>query len=103
MDAAKQSNLTVLVVGLDESQENENNDRESIMLPGVQNELIRNVSAVSNRTILVVITGGCVDISEWRDSENINAILTAGYPGMYGMIFACLFISCTVYTYVNFV
>eukprot|EP01084_Bolivina_argentea_P306339 529359_1 len=84
--AAEGADITILVMGLDKSIEGESTDRSStyLMLPGAQNKLIQRVSAVSNKTILVVISGGCVDISLWKHSNNINAIIYCGYCGMYG-------------------
>eukprot|EP01084_Bolivina_argentea_P283729 486020_1 len=82
--AARQADVTVLVMGLDKSQESENNDRRNLNLPGAQNKLIDQISNVSAKTILVVISGGCVDISQWKMSDKIDAIVYAGYPGMYG-------------------
>ena len=82
VNAAKEADITILAMGLDSSQESENHDRTSLALPGAQDELIRKVSAAAKQTILVVITGGCVDISEFRDSEDINAIIMGGYPGI---------------------
>ena len=54
-------------------------------MPGQQNNLISQVSkAAKGSVILVILSGGCVDISDWRDSDDIDAIIWAGYPGMYG-------------------
>eukprot|EP00483_Globobulimina_turgida_P012097 UN12119 len=74
-----------MVMGLDDTQENEGHDRKNITMPGVQNELIGNISMLSGGpVILIILSGGCVDISQWRDNDKISAILWAGYPGMYG-------------------
>ena len=40
--------------------------------------------AAKGPVILVVISGGCVDIEEFRDSDDVDAIVWAGYPGMFG-------------------
>ena len=74
----------MLVMGLNQSIEAEGLDRHSWFLPGVQNELIRNVSAVSSKIVLVLINAGCVDVAEFEADERVAAILWAGYGGMYG-------------------
>ncbi len=72
-------------MGLDESQESEGHDRTQISLPGVQNDLIEQVATASKGpVILIIISGGCVDIGRWQSSSIINAIAWGGYPGMYG-------------------
>jgi len=59
------------------------NDRKDLTLPNNQNELIRLVanSVKSKRTILVIMSGGPVDISEFDNSFSIQAIIWSGYPG----------------------
>eukprot|EP00483_Globobulimina_turgida_P000972 UN00974 len=85
VNAAKTADATILVMGLDESQEAEGHDRTNISMPGEQNNCIGQVAAAAKGpVILVILSGGCVDISQWRDSDNIDAIIWAGYPGMYG-------------------
>ena len=34
--------------------------------------------------VLVIISGGCVDISDAQSDDNVDAIMWAGYGGMYG-------------------
>ena len=85
INAAKEADLTIMVMGLDQSQESEGHDRSSIALPGQQLDLIQKVSSASKGdTILVILSGGCVDISDSKESSNINGIIWGGYPGMYG-------------------
>ena len=81
---ASAADLTVLVMGLDESQEAEGHDRKNLSLPGMQYELIDKVSAVAKHTILVIVSGGCVDLSNYINNTNVEAIIWAGYSGMYG-------------------
>merc|ERR1712087_826203 len=83
---AEAADVTILVMGLDQSQESEGNDRRSIALPGQQNNLIANITASRQvkKVILVLVNGGCVDVARWRDSEAVAAIIAAGYPGMFG-------------------
>eukprot|EP00483_Globobulimina_turgida_P009380 UN09399 len=84
INAAKNADLTVMVMGLDQSQEAEGHDRGNILLPGVQYDLIEQVSTASKgKTILVILSGGCVDISNQTNSNKIAGIIWGGYPGMY--------------------
>ena len=84
VDLASKSDVTVLLVGLDGSQEGETKDRLFVRLPGVQNELVEKVSAAANGTvILVAIGGGAMDLSAAKANPNIHAIMWVGYPGKY--------------------
>ena len=52
--------------------------RTSIALPGQQSNCIEQVAAAAKGpVILVILSGGCVDISAFRDSDNIDAIIWA--------------------------
>ena len=86
ISAAQSSDLTILVIGINTSIEGENHDRYSIGLPGAQSQLVEQVCNVSKKCIVVVLSGGCVDVSQFSDSKNekVNAMLWGGYPGMYG-------------------
>uniref|UniRef100_A0A0D9WA62 Fibronectin type III-like domain-containing protein n=1 Tax=Leersia perrieri TaxID=77586 RepID=A0A0D9WA62_9ORYZ len=83
--AAASADVTVLVVGADQSVERESLDRTSLLLPGQQPQL---VSAVANASrgpvILVIMSGGPFDISFAKSSNKISAILWVGYPGEAG-------------------
>jgi hypothetical protein len=46
-DLASNADATILVIGLDQTQEAEGHDRTSIALPGVQNQLVAAVAAVA--------------------------------------------------------
>jgi len=83
---ASEADLVIMVMGLNDSVEAEGLDRTSLLLTGVQNQLIANVSqaAKNKNTVLVVMSGGCVDVSQWQGNPNIQAILWAGYAGMFG-------------------
>lgn len=89
ISVASNSNLTILVVGLNQSVESEGLDRYSLQFSGVQSQLISKVSSVSKETIVVIISGGCIDVSNITgNNSNINsgikAILWSSYGGMYG-------------------
>ena len=50
----------------------------------MQHNLIEQIANVSNKVILVILSGGCVDISQELKNDKIMAILWAGYGGMWG-------------------
>ncbi|KAL5326852.1 hypothetical protein ACEPPN_004541 [Leptodophora sp. 'Broadleaf-Isolate-01'] len=56
-------------------------DRQNLTLWGSGDDLIKNVSALCNNTIVVIHSTGPTLVSEWYDSPNITAILWAGVPG----------------------
>ncbi|KAL8522715.1 hypothetical protein ACS0TY_012886 [Phlomoides rotata] len=85
IDAARDADATILVVGLDQSIEAEFIDRTGLLLPGRQQELVSKVASASNGpTILVIMSGGPVDVSFAKNDDRISAILWAGYPGQAG-------------------
>ena len=85
IQAAQSADVSILVMGLDQTQEREGHDRHHLELPGQQAGCIRRVAAAAKGpVILVILSGGGVDISEFRDSDDVDAILWAGYPGMFG-------------------
>jgi hypothetical protein len=56
-------------------------DRKNLTLWHSGDELIKNVSALCNNTIVVIHSTGPTIVTEWYDSPNITAILWAGVPG----------------------
>ncbi|KAG4436170.1 hypothetical protein IFR05_008330 [Cadophora sp. M221] len=56
-------------------------DRQNLTLWGSGDDLIKNVSALCNNTIVVIHSTGPTLVSEWYDSPNVTAILWAGVPG----------------------
>ncbi|KAM3068685.1 beta-glucosidase [Clarireedia jacksonii] len=56
-------------------------DRQNLTLWHSGDELIKNVSALCNNTIVVIHSTGPTIVTEWYDSPNITAILWAGVPG----------------------
>ncbi|HCT75752.1 MAG TPA: glycosyl hydrolase, partial [Micromonosporaceae bacterium] len=79
--AASTSDVAVVVVGTNDEVESEGFDRETLALPGRQNELVRRVAAANPRTIVVVNAGAPV-LMPWRD--DVAAILWAWLPGQEG-------------------
>lgn len=85
IDAARQADATVLVMGLDQSIEAEFRDRDGLLLPGRQQELVSKVAAASKGPIiLVLMSGGPIDVSFAKNDKRISGMLWAGYPGQAG-------------------
>jgi len=85
IDAARQADATVLVMGLDQSIEAEFRDRTGLLLPGRQQELVSKIAAASKGpTILVLMSGGPIDVSFAENDPKIGSIVWAGYPGQAG-------------------
>ncbi|XP_030487865.2 probable beta-D-xylosidase 2 [Cannabis sativa] len=85
IDAARQADATVLIMGLDQSIEAEFKDRAGLLLPGLQQELVTKVAAASKGPIiLVIMSGGPIDVSFAKNDRRIGAILWVGYPGQAG-------------------
>jgi beta-glucosidase len=78
---AAKADAVIICVGYDDKTEGEGFDR-TFQLPGGQDELIRQISAVNKNVIVVLTAGGNVDMTPWV--ENVPAILHAWYPGQEG-------------------
>jgi beta-glucosidase len=78
---AAKADAVIICVGFDDKTESEGSDR-TFQLPGGQDELIRQISAVNKNVIVVLTAGGNVDMTRWI--ENVPAILHAWYPGQEG-------------------
>jgi beta-glucosidase len=82
VEAARQADVALVVVGLGEELEGEGRDRTSMELPPEQAELVRAVAAANPRTV-VVVNAGAPLLLDW--SERARAVLWAWYPGQeYG-------------------
>ena len=71
VEAARAADAAVLVVGSGPATESEGFDRPGLALPGRQDELVRRVAAVNDRTIVVVNAGmpvSCRGRTRWRRS-----------------------------------
>ena len=89
---ARESDAVVLVVGLDHRDEGEavpekpegerGGDRRSLGLHPEEVELIHAVTALNQRTVVVVQGGGAIVMEEWRNEA--PAILLAFYAGQEG-------------------
>ncbi len=89
VDLAKQSDVVVLVLGLNQRLEGEEmhvevdgfkgGDRTKLDLPKTQLELMQALKATGKPIVLVLLNGSALSIN--YAAENLDAILTAGYPG----------------------
>lgn len=89
VDAAKKiaaaADAVVLVMGSDQSIEAESRDRVNITLPGQQQLLISEVAKVSKGpVILVIMSGGGMDVQFAKDDPKITSIMWVGFPGEAG-------------------
>uniref|UniRef100_A0A804NJJ3 Fibronectin type III-like domain-containing protein n=1 Tax=Zea mays TaxID=4577 RepID=A0A804NJJ3_MAIZE len=85
VEAARQADATVVVAGLDQRVEAEGLDRTTLLLPGRQAELISAVAKASKGpVILVLMSGGPIDIAFAQNDPRIDGILWVGYPGQAG-------------------
>jgi beta-glucosidase len=72
------SEIALVFAGMSGEWDSEGFDRTDLELPSDQNELIRQVAAVNDNTIVVLNTGSAVTMP-WLDE--VAAVLYAGYPG----------------------
>ena len=79
VDAAKDSDFTVLVLGESQAMSGEAASRSNIDLPGRQLDLVKAVHATGKPYAVVLITGRPLTIN-WL-AENSPAILLAWFPG----------------------
>ncbi|CAM6105969.1 unnamed protein product [Calypogeia fissa] len=83
--AAAQADAVVIVVGLSLLIEEEGMDRTSLLLPGNQQQLVSEVAKVAKGpVVLVILSGGPVDVSFAKEDPSISSIIWAGYPGQAG-------------------
>ena len=79
MSSPTGADTVVLFLGLPASAESEGFDRTDIDLPPVQLELVRQVSEVSDRVVVVLANGSVVRTSTWEDS--VSAVLECWLGG----------------------
>jgi beta-glucosidase len=89
IDAAKQSDVVVMCMGLTPRMEGEEmdiqidgfrgGDRTKLGLPAVQGQLIKDIKALGKPVVLVLLNGSALAVN-W-ENENIPAIIEAWYPG----------------------
>jgi len=90
--AAKSADLVVFVGGWthgynysvwsDNAYDAEDTDKPDMQMPFGQNELLKAVMQANPKTVVTLIGGGAIDMSQWVDAA--PAIIQAWYPGMEG-------------------
>ncbi|MEA2395574.1 MAG: beta-glucosidase [Solirubrobacteraceae bacterium] len=78
VELARRADVAVVVVGTTEEVESEGFDRESLALPGRQDELVRRVAAANPRTVVVVNSGAPV-LLPWAGA--VPAVVLAWFGG----------------------
>jgi beta-glucosidase len=78
---AAKADVVVVAAGFDPETESEGSDRTFRLPPG-QDRLIQEISAANRNTIVVVTSGGNVDMNGWLD--RVPALIEAWYPGQEG-------------------
>ncbi|MGW4640233.1 glycoside hydrolase family 3 C-terminal domain-containing protein [Sphaerisporangium sp. NPDC004334] len=82
VELARGADVAIVVAGTTEEVESEGYDRVGLALPGAQDALVRAVAAANPATVVVVNSGGPVDLP-WR--EEVRAVLLSWFPGQeYG-------------------
>lgn len=90
---SRNSDVIVLVLGLDETLEGEegdtgnsyaSGDKASLEFPQSQMTMARAVIATGKPIVMAVMTGSAMDLSFARDAENVKAIMQVWYPGALG-------------------
>jgi beta-glucosidase-like glycosyl hydrolase len=86
IQVAKKADIIILVVGLNQINEGEGQDRYNLTFPGPQNQLIDKVlvAAKGKPVIVVLVNGGPLDVTHLRDDSRVSAILEAWYGGQSG-------------------
>lgn len=79
VEAAREAEVAIVVVGIEEG---EFRDRGYLTLPGRQEELINKVAATGKPTLVILVGGSAIVMSEWLD--NVQSVLNAWYPGEEG-------------------
>jgi beta-glucosidase len=76
--AAAGADLAIVMVGSAETSESEGYDRDTLALPGRQDELVQRVAAASPRTV-VVVNAGMPVLMPW--ASRVGAVIFAWLPG----------------------
>ncbi|KAK6528025.1 hypothetical protein TWF281_009282 [Arthrobotrys megalospora] len=80
VEAVKDSDAVVIVVGLNNEWESESYDRADTKLPKNQDELIEAIAKVNENVIVVNQSGAPVDMP-WVENSNVKAVVQAWYGG----------------------
>ena len=78
VQAAAKADVAVVVVGSPEGTESEGYDRDTMVLPGRQDEMVRRVAAANPKTVVVVNSGMPV-LMPW--AGDVSAVIQVWFPG----------------------
>ena len=78
---AAKAGVVVVALGFDPEIEREGGDRTFRLPPG-QEQLIKEMQAANKKLVVVITSGGAVDMSSWLDG--VPTVLQAWYPGQEG-------------------
>ncbi|MCM3872321.1 MAG: glycoside hydrolase family 3 C-terminal domain-containing protein [Pyrinomonadaceae bacterium] len=78
---AAKVDIVVVATGFDPETESEGGDRTFRLPPG-QDELVQEMTKANKNTIVVLTSGGSVDMNSWL--EPVPALIQAWYPGQEG-------------------
>lgn len=81
LELAKRADVVVAAVGFDQQVESESGDRP-FALPGGQDILLTELTAVNKKTVAAITSGGGVDMSSWIDK--VPAVVMAWFAGEQG-------------------
>jgi beta-glucosidase len=82
VEAARSSDVAIVVAGLSANFESEGFDRQTLELPASQQQLIREVEAANRNTVVVLNVGAPILMGEW--AAGLPAVVLAWYPGQEG-------------------
>ncbi|MEO6668662.1 MAG: glycoside hydrolase family 3 C-terminal domain-containing protein [Ferruginibacter sp.] len=92
VEAAKRSDVAIIVGGwthgfnygvwTDNAYDAEDFDKPNMNMPFGQDELIKAVQKANPKTVVVLIGGGPIDMTQWV--SDVPAVLQAWYPGLEG-------------------
>ncbi|KAF2594973.1 hypothetical protein F2Q70_00045021 [Brassica cretica] len=72
-------------MGTDLSIEREDHDRLDLLLPGKQQQLVTEVAkAAKGPVVLVIMSGGGLDVTFAKNDKKITSIMWVGFPGQAG-------------------
>ncbi|MGH9687093.1 MAG: beta-glucosidase H [Candidatus Acidiferrales bacterium] len=80
-ELAAQADAVVLTLGFDPQSESEGSDRTFHLPPG-QDQLIEKIASINPHTIVVITSGGSVEMTDWLD--HVPAVLESWYSGQEG-------------------
>jgi len=82
VEASQKSDVVIMCMGNTNQTEGEDRDRCNLNLPGVQEDLILEISKTKKPVIVVLINGSAITMMNWINK--VQAVIEAWYPGEEG-------------------